>query len=73
MAENFCDVLNKSFYGTSADVEDFRPAQQGIQNDDLSNFLKLRKSALGTFFCMHCVLNLLFALLYSFFFIPGSP
>ena len=24
-------------------------------------------------FCMHCVLNLLFALLYSFFFIPGSP
>ena len=25
MAENFCDVLNKSFYGTSADVEDFRP------------------------------------------------
>ena len=25
MAENFCDVLNKSFYGTSVDVEDFRP------------------------------------------------
>ena len=25
-------------------------AQQGIQNGDLSNFLKLRKSALGTFF-----------------------
>ncbi|CAH3146030.1 unnamed protein product, partial [Pocillopora meandrina] len=25
-------------------------AQQGVQNGDLSNFLKLRKSALGTFF-----------------------
>ena len=24
--------------------------QQGVQNDDLSNFLKLRKSALGTFY-----------------------
>ena len=26
MEENFCTILNKSFYGTSADVEDFRPA-----------------------------------------------
>ena len=28
--------------------------QQGVQNDDLSNFLKLRKSALGTFYV--CIL-----------------
>ena len=26
MAENVCDLLNKSFFGTSAGVEDFRPA-----------------------------------------------
>ena len=26
MEENVCTILNKSFYGTSADVEDFRPA-----------------------------------------------
>ena len=31
--------------------------QQGVQNDDLSNFLKLRKSALGTFYV--CILFLI--------------
>ena len=25
MAENVCDILNKLFFGTSTDVEDFRP------------------------------------------------
>ena len=46
--------------------------QQGVQNGDLSNFLKLRKSALGTFYAC-IVLDLLFAFLYSLFFIHGSP
>ena len=32
-------------------------AEQGVQNGDLSNFLKLRKSALGTFYV--CVVFLL--------------
>ena len=25
MAENVCDILNEVFFGTSTDVEDFRP------------------------------------------------
>ena len=38
MAENVCDLLNKSFFGTSAGVEDFRPAlvAPGVFNSCLS-------------------------------------
>ena len=38
MAENVCDLLNKSFFGTSAGVDDFRPAlvAPGVFNSCLS-------------------------------------
>ena len=47
--------------------------QQGVQNGDLSNFLKLRKSALGTFYV--CIVFMICYLpsYILYFFPPGSP
>ena len=46
--------------------------QQGVQNGDISNFLKLRKSALGTFYV--CILFLMCYLpSYIFSFFPLAP
>ena len=44
--------------------------QQGVQNDDLSNFLKLRKSALGTFYvCIVFLICYLPSYILSFLFL----
>ena len=46
--------------------------QQGVQNDDLSNFLKLRKSALGTFYV--CIVFMICYLpSYILLFFPLAP
>ena len=46
--------------------------QQGVQNGDLSNFLKLRKSALGTFY-VFIVFLICYLPSYILFFFPLAP
>ena len=51
------DLYN--FKATQNQIEELQiqEVQQGVQNGDLSNFLKLRKSALGTFYA--CIVFLI--------------